>query len=1397
MSSNSIVKISRDSIIESSYNVAIIKLNDFSHVPGQPVLVRYYDSLGRVNSILALGIADGPGKENYTIVSNGEIEPVTGVYSTRLPDASSLVNNEVYVCYDSSDNPAYCYLENNVKSFSPIVADRTFYSALDGFLWFVTGGKIRRSDSPIDYDTLLGLIQSMIDNGGITINPNKTLYTWAENPDGIVSGGEEFARVFDIPVGQSVIMAVFTQFSNNTSVDIITYGNGIGSGGYSLTTKTDAFLAARDGNSQPKGIVHRTANLGNAIYKFMVISSTCNEDQIQWFTGTGWNGEATELTPIGGDNQGGSVNLVSGDSSISIVTENGETSLEVNDSVLSKEFIWLKEAGLSTFNSSGVQYSWVRAFDILEKDNLITSSSLVGIEFKCKELGIGGFFEVDLRLNRLYTNGSQEFIKAVQDNFEFAIEEINTGYYFYVRPKYSEGLKSFEVKTISSKLSWKYSSESYSGSGQSPYKTKNSSLLVATLISGTTSEITENSDKLITSGAVYEKFSDLDTLTSDLEDRVSDLEDSSVKSATLNNETINPVSGNLDLGVLYGPENTTVLNVDTEINGVLAKRGSLVKLDNNGGYESIITLSSTSIFYKLEANSLVWWELGKVNGLGAIRVSISGPKLKKIVGDIWWTRHEKPVTNNESLAGFIKVGVNNRLYVRGSVIHPFTVEIEDYQGEFIYSGTAIGSSSAIYNTIGVVRVDSQLDTYNIGPNNPSITTEDPADFYAVSNGINPVINIEKSEDSCDCFSFNVVFMSSLSTALTVSLSLSGNIVQTLSLTSLSVTPGVIYTVTYKQDEFIYSTKTDNTLPLTVSDLGVTVEAIENKITVITADSTDNQYPTAKATWNLFRGQVNQNFSKTSEYDNTNRYPYQAAFKVTTPAIIDVHWTRSTGTFSDTLYVNGKPGLTSTYNIRCHNQLGVFSLRYYNGDFYVCIPSKSSVNSEAITYNFVPSTIGTVTVVNSRLFFNSSVPSIFVGQALSNTGNRIYNLDTNTSITDFDFLEYDTILATVPSGNSISIKGPTLPGEDKIYTFINNTGRDLTNLYFEGRDSSNIISKINIANVQEGAIVTLAYVAETNTFDYNISLQEFISPQHTIDITKGVDQWKLDISPEILDRINTPVSIEANIDEGTRIATINGTEILIPSTLEEQTLSITPTVTVGGVSAGMNIVNKTALEILTQMLTPYVAPKISSMSVSEPIMLYGKTYTNVVITATAKKGSETLMSMTIDGNSYSDMTSLTKSKRIASITPRDSGVREIVYSASVTDSNGTVGTSTTSIKLVGGVFIFFSSSEELPSTNLDFNTYGCQGERKEIKGFYNEIYHDEEAYLYIVAPNTPEMEIISIKSGGYVVPIDLISTRTLRQGTDNEFVSVDMRVYRSDKMHKPGYFSCEINNPTVE
>lgn len=1491
MNNNNIIKFSRDSIIETSYDVAIIKLNEYPHVSGQPVLVRYYDKHGKVCSILAVGILDGPGKSNYTIVSNGAIEPVTGVYDTRLPDVSVLVNDEVYVCYDADDEPAYCFLEGSNKSYTKITEDRTFYSALDGFFWFVSGGIIRRSDSPIDSRVLTSIIQGLIDDKSLVINNEKKIYTWSDRPDGVVS--EPYARVFNIPSGASVVMAVFTNgpFGKNFG-DIITYSTGSSTAIYNLTTKISDFKAGKK-SWQDMGVVKRSTSqteMYPTSYKFIVLASTCKEEDITWFSGSGFSGTVNDFTCLGGDNstdnyvtidclsngkvtanlsetsgfiinakncEGKTVNLsladvpttdnsykfvinsdipglkvtanggeivnidqelysgtivtltksgdewiyttsgsdiISSDGSINIVTSaSGQKDLTVGTGT--KEFAWLKSCGLSTFTSSGTsQNSWIQVLNFTPGDTITDQLNSTTIEFKCKELGISGFINMDLSTGRLYCGTGHEFYKAISSKFDFAVS-VSGEYCLYIRPKST--LYSFEVKLISCGLKWKYSSENHSAKNPNPYVIKNSYVSPSTIIQTTTDKVEEGSDKLITSGGVYSKIEELRGTgegLEELEERIERIEESYVKTVTASGQTFEPTDGDINLGNIYTSSTTTILNSDTVIKGIIAKRGSLVTVNESGDYESIVALSSESVFYKFTANTLGWWNIGTINRLGGVRVTVSADNLTTVVGNIWWNKDKTPVTDNETLAGYIK-SVGNTLYVRGSSVNPFTVEVEDFQTCFSYSGLLSGSVDC--KTIGVFRYDSNNYTILSDSTKSSINLTSVPGNYVITNGINPELTIDLPTKKC--FTFDIVFKNSLSKSIEVNTTSAGD-TKTLNLTGITVSPGVIYTITYKIDEIIYTVKTDSNLPLSVSDLGVVVESIGNKTTSVNNSSTDDQYPTAKAVWNAINGKITSDLQKASKYDSTYQYQYQGAIKTTTPAIINVYWTTSGGTFSDTLYVNGKKGQSSTYNIRCHNYLDVFSLRYYNGEFYVCIPAKKTSSDETVTYNFSPTTIGTCSLVEDNKFFNSSVSSIYVGQSVDTiVGGKVYNIDNNTTITDFSFQDYGTILATTDSTGTIKIEGTdTLPAEDKIYSFINNTGHDVGTLTIEGKNSAGRTSKLTIKNIQEGAVATIAYVAETNTFSYTISLQAFISPKKTISIekTEGADQWKFDVSDDLLEKINNPVEVAANYEEGTKIATVNNIDIYVPASASNETVTITPTETIGGVKAGEELTNKTAIEILKQMLTPYKNPSIR-LTVSQSTMLYGKSYDNVMLTADGTEGSEEVKSMTVNGNTYTDLSSMTKKLNLGTISANDNSKQRLTYDASIVDINGKSATTSATIQFTGGIFMFYSIDEDIAAgTRLDFTTHNCQPETTAIKGFYENVTHENEEYLYIIAPNTSSMEIKTISSSGYGVPMNLLGIKTLKQGTGETFVSVEMRIYRSADKHKPGTFSCEINNPSV-
>lgn len=83
---NTLIRISRNSTIEESRAAAIRRLNEqFEHIVGQPVMVRYYatpNSLttpGKIDAVLAIGVKNGKGKDCYQVVTAFNKSVIYGV----------------------------------------------------------------------------------------------------------------------------------------------------------------------------------------------------------------------------------------------------------------------------------------------------------------------------------------------------------------------------------------------------------------------------------------------------------------------------------------------------------------------------------------------------------------------------------------------------------------------------------------------------------------------------------------------------------------------------------------------------------------------------------------------------------------------------------------------------------------------------------------------------------------------------------------------------------------------------------------------------------------------------------------------------------------------------------------------------------------------------------------------------------------------------------------------------------------------------------------------------------------------------------------------------------------------------------------------------------------------
>lgn len=149
MSSNTKIRISRSKYIERDRSIAILRLDAAEHLLGQPIMVRYYtdSTQSEYDTIFAMGIKDGIGKDCYKIISLGGLELVRNVV-TELPDVSALVHGELYLYEDQASGKwYYVYEVGNERQLDEIIAPPTIYVNIeDKYRWFWRDGKLRKED---------------------------------------------------------------------------------------------------------------------------------------------------------------------------------------------------------------------------------------------------------------------------------------------------------------------------------------------------------------------------------------------------------------------------------------------------------------------------------------------------------------------------------------------------------------------------------------------------------------------------------------------------------------------------------------------------------------------------------------------------------------------------------------------------------------------------------------------------------------------------------------------------------------------------------------------------------------------------------------------------------------------------------------------------------------------------------------------------------------------------------------------------------------------------------------------------------------------------------------------------------------------------------------------------
>lgn len=168
---------------EECIDYALVKLETTKHLPGQPIVLNYLTDTGKVDQILAIGTAEGIGKECFKVVSLGGLNVVWGIV-TEIADVADVANGEVYLwtkpdgtvhkIYDNPETPG----TRKIEPLDPADFIK-FINAADRVKYYWSSGKLRKEG---DYPNLADF-NNAVNNLGSLLSDNTSNIGWLQRID--------------------------------------------------------------------------------------------------------------------------------------------------------------------------------------------------------------------------------------------------------------------------------------------------------------------------------------------------------------------------------------------------------------------------------------------------------------------------------------------------------------------------------------------------------------------------------------------------------------------------------------------------------------------------------------------------------------------------------------------------------------------------------------------------------------------------------------------------------------------------------------------------------------------------------------------------------------------------------------------------------------------------------------------------------------------------------------------------------------------------------------------------------------------------------------------------------------------------------------------------------------
>lgn len=160
------LQLSRSAHIEESRAIAVLRLDEYEFVKGEPVVISYYktpDVRNNIGTLVAVGIKDGNGRDCYRIVDGGGTVPVRLV-SKELPDVSKLVHGEICIWHDVENNTWNYVTGQDPRTITPITGGPfIFYELETGYRWFYNNQDCKREDDFLGTDRFNAIISLITD----------------------------------------------------------------------------------------------------------------------------------------------------------------------------------------------------------------------------------------------------------------------------------------------------------------------------------------------------------------------------------------------------------------------------------------------------------------------------------------------------------------------------------------------------------------------------------------------------------------------------------------------------------------------------------------------------------------------------------------------------------------------------------------------------------------------------------------------------------------------------------------------------------------------------------------------------------------------------------------------------------------------------------------------------------------------------------------------------------------------------------------------------------------------------------------------------------------------------------------------------------------------------------